>query len=228
MEGQFHVDRGARSTAQESFKATPAFEPNGPRQSWQFVDEFQQLVGDDSEPDPLFFVESWTSGMPAAVENLKQRRRAQEDRERQSRAFREFETPATLPFILEKELNGNFLYAANVAAIAGGYDGAWSQQSPEVPSARIQDPAPQPWDTFPEECGSSLDTIHPMTQHRACQILDVSATSTPKQIKAAYKHMVSQWHPDRLERGTEEVRQLATKRMTAINEAYRLLRSTLT
>jgi curved DNA-binding protein CbpA len=36
---------------------------------------------------------------------------------------------------------------------------------------------------------------------------------------------VSQWHPDRLESRTEEVRQFATKKMVAINAAYRLLRS---
>jgi curved DNA-binding protein CbpA len=35
--------------------------------------------------------------------------------------------------------------------------------------------------------------------------------------------MVSQWHPDRLELRTEDVRQFATERMAAINEAYHLL-----
>jgi DnaJ like chaperone protein len=66
-----------------------------------------------------------------------------------------------------------------------------------------------------------------MTQDRAYLLLGVTETSTQRQIKAAYRQMVSQWHPDRLELRTEEVRQLATERMAAINEAYRLLRSDL-
>ena len=66
-----------------------------------------------------------------------------------------------------------------------------------------------------------------MTQDRACQLLGVTATSTQKQIKAAYRRKVSQWHPDRLENRTNEVRQLATKQMAMINEAYRLLRNGL-
>jgi DnaJ-class molecular chaperone len=64
-----------------------------------------------------------------------------------------------------------------------------------------------------------------MTECRAREILGVTATSTRRQIKAAYRQMVSSWHPDRLECRTEEVRQFATAKMVAINAAYRLLRS---
>jgi curved DNA-binding protein CbpA len=39
--------------------------------------------------------------------------------------------------------------------------------------------------------------------------------------------MVSQWHPDRLERGTDDARRRATEQMSAINSAYRLLRNGL-
>jgi curved DNA-binding protein CbpA len=39
--------------------------------------------------------------------------------------------------------------------------------------------------------------------------------------------MASQWHPDRLECTTEQVRRLATAQMAAINEAYHLLSSCL-
>jgi curved DNA-binding protein CbpA len=39
--------------------------------------------------------------------------------------------------------------------------------------------------------------------------------------------MVNRWHPDRLESKAEEERQIATLKMTAINEAYRLLCSDL-
>jgi DnaJ like chaperone protein len=66
-----------------------------------------------------------------------------------------------------------------------------------------------------------------MTQYRACQLLGVTSNSTQRQIKAAYRRKVSQWHPDRLESRTKEVRLLATEQMAAINEAYRLLRNGL-
>lgn len=63
-----------------------------------------------------------------------------------------------------------------------------------------------------------------MQYQRACELLSVSKYSTELQIKAAYRRMAGQWHPDRLERGSEEVREFATKQMAAINEAYRYLR----
>ena len=66
-----------------------------------------------------------------------------------------------------------------------------------------------------------------MSQHRACQLLGVTSTSTQRQIKSAYRRKVGQWHPDRLESRTTEVRLLATEQMAAINEAYRLLRGGL-
>lgn len=58
----------------------------------------------------------------------------------------------------------------------------------------------------------------------AYELLKVNRYSTESQIKAAYRRMVGQWHPDRLERKSEEVREFATNQTAAINEAYHLLR----
>ncbi len=63
-----------------------------------------------------------------------------------------------------------------------------------------------------------------MTYLRAYELLSVSENSTVTQIRAAYRRMVSEWHPDRLEQSGERVRAFATKQMAAINEAYHLLR----
>jgi curved DNA-binding protein CbpA len=65
----------------------------------------------------------------------------------------------------------------------------------------------------------------PIKYQHAYELLHVNQYSTESQIKAAYRRMVGQWHPDRLERRSEEERELATKQMAAINEAYCLLRS---
>ena len=62
---------------------------------------------------------------------------------------------------------------------------------------------------------------------RAWEILGIATGSSIDEIKAAYRRLVTQWHPDRLECRTDEARQFATERMAAINEAYHLLRSSL-
>jgi curved DNA-binding protein CbpA len=60
--------------------------------------------------------------------------------------------------------------------------------------------------------------------NRAYELLKVNRYSTESQIKAAYRRMVGQWHPDRLEGKSEEVRELAIKQTAAINKTYHLLR----
>jgi DnaJ-domain-containing protein 1 len=224
MESLFQVDRGSCSTTQGNNEAISALETRRPGRAWQFVSEFQQLLGEDSEPDPLFFVDSWTLGMGAAVENFKQRRQAQADRDRESQAFREIDRLGTRALFEESDLYTEFVSSAPASTSSGTAGAAW--QSPQEPSARTEYQTLRESDTFAQEC-SSLRTREPMTVERACQLLGVTPASTEKQAKAAYRRMVSQWHPDRLELCTEETRQFATERMAAINEAYHLLRSAL-
>jgi DnaJ-domain-containing protein 1 len=63
----------------------------------------------------------------------------------------------------------------------------------------------------------------PLTLDAARRLLGVTAASTRDEIKAAYRQMASLYHPDHLARRGDRDRQLATDRMAAINEAYRLL-----
>ncbi len=216
MEDQFLVDRGSCSTAREGYEAILGVDSNRPGEDRQFVNELHGLLGDDSEPDSLFFVESWTLGTSAAVENFQQRRQEHADRESQNRSFREFDNRGSLFFVQQSEWFAEQFGSAHHAD--------WAQP-PEEPAVRTQEQAPQEWGSFAEERDSRQETTYPMTQYRACRLLGVNATSTREQIKAAYRRMASQWHPDRLECRTEEVRQLATEKMVAINEAYRVLRS---
>ena len=223
MEGQFQVGRGSCTTTEESRDAIPAIEPNRKGRAWQFVDEFQQLLGYDSEPDIRFFVDSWTSGTAAAVENFQQRRQREPERERPRDAFRASDSLDILSSTQERALHGEFASSIPSTTVSGDFKDGWRPQPDEDPVARMQEQAWQEWERFTEELGASSGTVHPMTLESARLLLGVPPASTRKQIKAAYRKMVSQWHPDRLELRTEDVRQFATERMAAINEAYHLL-----
>lgn len=213
MKGEFDVDRGSGSTTHESHEVIPAIEPNRPGNAWEFVNDVQGLLGDNAAPDPLFFVESWTHGPSAAVENWQKRRQEQNSPECQLRVLSEFDILAVHSTVQQSESGSE----------AVRYDGGWSQQSAKKSPLPSQFPTSSEWAPFSVEGDASQAEARPMSQPRACQLLGVTATSTRAQIKAAYRRMVSQSHPDRLERKTEGVRRQANDRMAEINEAYRVL-----
>jgi DnaJ-domain-containing protein 1 len=214
MESQFQVDRGSCTTAHDGYEAIPSLESRRPGQPWKFVDEFQQLLGNESEPDPLFFVESWTFGMNAAVGNYQQRRKKQTDREA--------EDLDTFSLTEEGDVYGDF-----PATFTGRRETSWPPQAPAVHSEWAEDESTHDSEIFEVEFDDYQESAGPMTLHYACQLLEVSATSSRQEIRGAYRRKVSQWHPDRLVHATEEARQRATAQMAAINEAYRLLCSGL-
>ncbi|MGD0938711.1 MAG: J domain-containing protein [Terracidiphilus sp.] len=225
MNGQFQVDRGSCATTPEGYDAIPEIEPNRRRRVWGFVDEFQRLVGADSEPDIRFFMESWTSGTAAAVTSFQQRRQRQPEQDDPIDALHEFDSLDTVSFTHERATHSEFSASVSLPANAKRPGSGKAERFLDAAGAQLQDEAWQEWDSFTEECGSSA--THLMTKQFACRLLGVNETSTRKQIRAAYRRMVSQWHPDRLELGTEEMRQMANGRMAAINEAYHLLLSGL-
>lgn len=221
MEGRFFGVRGTRST-QEFDEAVPGVEPNRPRQTWQFVNDFQSHMGEDSEPDPQFFVESWTMGVAAAMESLQKRRQAQAVRARHSHSLREIQNLGTLSFLQERELGAEFHASLKFDESEESPEANQPQLSAQDPTAEAQ--AQPEWDPFAEECESAQEMAQPMTRERAHRLLGAAIGSTQRQIKAAYRRKVTLWHPDRLAHRSEDVRQFATRQMAAINEAYRLLR----
>ncbi len=201
-----------------------------------FAEHIQQLFGDDFDPDPLFLEESWTLGIPAAAENLCRRRQNAADREFQNRAFRDLNGLGSLFIIEDHDQAAEALLADRADMIATFYASAWSQRpapsrSPAdsahdshvsyrrmpagVPSQnatrRETEPAVEPWNN--------------MSVAYANQLLGTSRASTRQQIRSAYRRLVSEWHPDRLQDASGLVRESATQKMSAINEAYRLLRT---
>jgi hypothetical protein len=208
------MDLGFSASMQACYEAMPGSEPSRLGQSEQGAVADQRPLADDAVPDALFFQESWILGVPAAAENWQQRRKGKAERERQSRAFREMDNLVTLFFLEERDR-----YAEPFPPACANCP----PQPLEESSARTSDPASREWAAFAAEYGSSRTATQSMTRQSACRLLGVAATSTREQIKAAYRRMASQWHPDRLQCGTEELRRLVTEQMAAINEAYRLL-----
>ncbi len=192
MDGQFHTDT-----------STPADPPH-------FADQIANLLGEDSDLDPLFLGESWTLGVPAATGRWQHRQRAHADRERQSQSFRDLHNLASIHFV-EAADPAAFIPQALAAAVQRGY-GVASPQPPTQPAQPAATPTPTPL---------------PTTPHSACRLLGVTTSTTPAELRSAYRRMVSQCHPDRLGPATDDARRRATDRMAAINEAYRLLRTHL-
>jgi DnaJ-domain-containing protein 1 len=215
------------STMQGSGETIPGFEPNPTEEAWRFGNATPQHLREDFQPDPLFFEESWTLGLPAATKNWKRRQQGQADRERQSSKVRDrkFDNIGTQSFLQERAWYSEHFSPAQAAVIAENPDAGGPAEPLVEPAAQTGNQAPREWERFAGECEIHQEATYSMTPRRACRLLGVTATSTGEQIKAAYRRMASQWHPDRLERGTEQVRRMATEQMAAINEAYSLLRS---
>ena len=224
MQNQTHVDRASCSMRQEGFEAKQSIEPDRPRNTWKFVGDFQQMMGEDAEPDSLFFVESWTLGVPEAVASLRKRRLEQLICERKASAFCEsnsFEAPL---FVTDKASHVEFVSSTGAPEISGVCNfGKW-QEPFEDHAMKSQGQTMEETDTPTEEADRTRDSTQPITRECACELLGVTASSTRQQIKTAYRQTVAQWHPDRFENRGREVRQIATQKMAAINEAYRLLR----
>jgi hypothetical protein len=182
-------------------------------QGVRFAQEIQQAMGEDFELDPLFLEESWTLGVAAATESWQRRQRNQSERERQSRAFRELDSLGGLNFVQASDWVAAWL--ASVAAVATEEGRlAHNAEGPAVAAMEWPFSEPDPCEAWWEDG----DCDEPMTQARACRLLGVDSGSTREQVRAAYRRMASQWHPDR------RVGQVANERMATINEAYRVLR----
>ena len=76
---------------------------------------------------------------------------------------------------------------------------------------------------FGPDWDSDLDSADPSTVEGARRLLGVAASSTPAQIKGAYRHLARMYHPDCLKQKSSQAQQTATSRMIAINKAYCLL-----
>ena len=68
------------------------------------------------------------------------------------------------------------------------------------------------------------DASRPLTEADAFALLGVARRCTTEELAAAYRHKMSQWHPDKLDNMADELKQYATRRTARLNEAYAKLK----
>jgi DnaJ-domain-containing protein 1 len=52
------------------------------------------------------------------------------------------------------------------------------------------------------------------------KVLEVDPKASDADIEAAYRRLIAQYHPDKVDGAAQEIRELAAKRASAINAAY--------
>ena len=62
------------------------------------------------------------------------------------------------------------------------------------------------------------------TELEACEILGISVSANIDEIKAAYKNLIKQYHPDKVAGLGDEIKKVAEKKSLEINKAYEYLK----
>jgi len=62
-----------------------------------------------------------------------------------------------------------------------------------------------------------------LTPADACRVLGVEPDADNAHIDAAYRRLITQYHPDKVAGAAQEIRELAEKRATELNAAYDIL-----
>jgi len=208
MEGQ--LDRSSPFTvAEQATRGTATVLPSGgPSRNWPLVAELEPVLGEDFAPDAHFFVESWTYGVDAAVENLRLRQQVVKDNAQQESSWRYFDSFMPL-FSAEEFLMEN--------------QRARELKSPSSTSAGTRDSTLRQTEEFPQSCERDDEASDLLTVQRARCLLGVDVSCSGRQIKTAYRRMVRLNHPDRLAGASVQAMQAATERTILINQAYQLL-----
>jgi DnaJ-domain-containing protein 1 len=223
MNNAWYADDSAYSTADLLCGGKPAETLFGGASASCLASQIRELLGEDCELDASFLEESWASGLPATAARYR-RRRDQAAKDDDVVTFGELNTVGSFFFSQAGGLVGDRPAYICPADSTKSYTAAWLHDPLGDLPSRTQDQAPAQGSAGCTGHSDETGTLGSMTYQRACELLSVREQSTGTQIRAAYRRMVGEWHPDRLEQSGEPVRAFATKQMAAINEAYHLLR----
>lgn len=214
MERSYPVDRDFRPTDRPPASANSSAWTS-PENQPALLDLMQDLLGTQAQPDPLFFVETWTLGVEAATESFRARQPitpAQDDSA--PSACRPFDFTVPLIFVYDQ---------SDFPSPPAGFSAAWKVAYGDD-AHHVALPSSTHLKTPPNEVPFCTPAPNqPLTCEEACRMLGVAPTSTRQQIKTAYRQLAWRYHPDRLASSSEQEQRVATDRMTALNRAYRLL-----
>jgi hypothetical protein len=224
MNNEWYVEESSYPTPDLCCTEQSAESLQGPANPSCLASQLRELLGEGCELDASLLEESWRSGLPVGTTSYRRNRNRSTENDK-GVTFAELNTAGSFFFSQESWLVGDCrgdLYPWHPMrpyAAASLLDPLEESARPEVDQNPEQEPKEyrRPVD--------DTETSGSMTCERACDLLGVSGESTVAQIRMAYRRMVSEWHPDRMERSGETVRAFATKQMAAINEAYHLLRA---
>jgi hypothetical protein len=219
MNDEWCTDDSSYSTADLFCGGEPA--EALPVSSSCLASQIRELLGEDCELEARFLEESWASGRPVTAARYRSKR-GQVTENDKGVTSAELSTVGSFFFMQANGLKGD--RPAYPARSMNSYTAAWLRDPLEEFASRTEDQASVHDSASYKRHAYDTGTSGSMTYLRACELLSVSEDSTVTQIRAAYRRMVSEWHPDRVEQSGERVRAFATKQMAAINEAYHLLR----
>lgn len=223
MNNVWYADESAYSIADLLCGGEPAETPSGAASASCLATQVRELLGEDCELDARFLEESWASGRPVSAASYR-RRRDQAAENDDVVTFGESNTVGSFIFSEASGLADDCPAYGYPAGSTRSYTAAWLHDPPGDFPSRTEDQAPVQGSAGFTRHSDETGRLGSMTYQRACELLSVREESTVTQIRAAYRRMVGEWHPDRLEQSGETVRAFATKQMAAINEAYHLLR----
>ncbi len=91
--------------------------------------------------------------------------------------------------------------------------------------ARVGRGASGPWGQNPWGQGRGQPSNHSAQTRSPYDVLGVGPGASREEIRAAYRRLVQQYHPDRVANLAPEFRELAEQRMKEINAAYQQLKT---
>lgn len=98
----------------------------------------------------------------------------------------------------------------------------WFFYSPGRPSGPYRQYRAQNGDGSPGE-NATVNAAEEEKQKDPYEVLGIARNASQEEIKRAYKHLVSQYHPDKVHHLAGEFRELAEKRFKEIQAAYEAL-----
>jgi hypothetical protein len=222
MNDEWYAEDRSYSTADLLCGGEPAEALLGSASPSCLASQIRELIGEGCELEASFLEDSWASGRPAtSAKYWPKRDRAKENAE--GVTFAELSTVGSFFFSQANGLISDHPAYACLADPTNSYTAAWLRDPSEDFASRTEDQASVRDSARCKTNAYDTGTLGSMTCQRACELLSVSEGSTVAQIRTAYRRMVSEWHPDRLEQSGERMRAFATKQMASINEAYHLL-----